>query len=59
MAWILGAGAIICLIGVLDDRYELDSLTKLAGQVLATGIMVTMGGVQLADVLPAGRRRAR
>ena len=25
------------LIGVLDDRYELDSVTKLAGQVLATG----------------------
>ncbi len=55
MAWILGAGAIICFIGVLDDRYELDSLTKLAGQVLATGIMVTMGGVQLAVVyLPGG-----
>ena len=55
MAWIAGAGAIICFIGILDDRYELDSLTKLAGQVLATGIMVTMGGVQLADIyLPGG-----
>jgi UDP-GlcNAc:undecaprenyl-phosphate GlcNAc-1-phosphate transferase len=55
MAWIVGAGAIICAIGVLDDRYELDSLTKLAGQVLATGLMVTMGGVQLADFyLPGG-----
>jgi UDP-GlcNAc:undecaprenyl-phosphate GlcNAc-1-phosphate transferase len=49
MGWIVASGAIICLVGVLDDRYELDSLTKLAGQVLATGILVTMGGVQLAE----------
>ncbi|MDP9118167.1 MAG: undecaprenyl/decaprenyl-phosphate alpha-N-acetylglucosaminyl 1-phosphate transferase [Actinomycetota bacterium] len=54
MAWILTSGAIICAIGVIDDRYELDSLTKLAGQVLATGIMVTVGGVQLADVYLPG-----
>ncbi len=50
MNWILVAGAVICLLGVLDDRYELDSLTKLAGQVVATGIMVTLGGVQLAEI---------
>jgi len=49
MTWILASGAIICAIGVIDDIFELDSLTKLAGQVLATGIMVTKGGVQLAD----------
>ncbi|MDT4892053.1 MAG: UDP-GlcNAc:undecaprenyl-phosphate/decaprenyl-phosphate GlcNAc-phosphate transferase [Pseudonocardiales bacterium] len=49
ITWVLVSGAIICAIGVLDDRFELDSLTKLAGQVLATGIMVTKGGVQLAD----------
>jgi UDP-GlcNAc:undecaprenyl-phosphate GlcNAc-1-phosphate transferase len=48
--WVLAAAAIICFIGALDDRFELDSLTKLAGQVLATGIMVTLGGVQLALV---------
>jgi UDP-GlcNAc:undecaprenyl-phosphate GlcNAc-1-phosphate transferase len=55
MQWVLSAGAMICLIGVLDDRYELDSLTKLAGQVLATGVMVTLGGVQLVDIyLPWG-----
>jgi UDP-GlcNAc:undecaprenyl-phosphate/decaprenyl-phosphate GlcNAc-1-phosphate transferase len=55
MPWVLAAGAIICFLGVLDDLYELDSLTKLAGQVLATGVMVTLGGVQLADVyLPWG-----
>ena len=44
---------ILCAVGVLDDRYELDSLTKLAGQVVAAGVMVTKGGVQLADDLPA------
>jgi UDP-GlcNAc:undecaprenyl-phosphate/decaprenyl-phosphate GlcNAc-1-phosphate transferase len=55
MSWILVAGAVICFVGVLDDIYELDSLTKLAGQVLATGIMVTAGGVQLAEIyLPWG-----
>jgi UDP-GlcNAc:undecaprenyl-phosphate GlcNAc-1-phosphate transferase len=48
MGWVIGAAAIICAIGILDDKYELDSLTKLAGQVLATGLMVTKGGVQLA-----------
>jgi UDP-GlcNAc:undecaprenyl-phosphate GlcNAc-1-phosphate transferase len=55
MPWIVVAAGLICLIGAIDDRFELDSLTKLAGQVLATGIMVTLGGVQLAEVyLPWG-----
>ena len=52
MPWILLAGGLLCLIGAIDDRYELDSLTKLAGQVLATSIMVTLGGVQLAYFAP-------
>lgn len=52
--WIVVAGAVICGVGVLDDMYELDSLTKLAGQVLATGLMVTKGGVQLGTIyIPA------
>jgi UDP-GlcNAc:undecaprenyl-phosphate/decaprenyl-phosphate GlcNAc-1-phosphate transferase len=51
--WIVVSAAIICAVGVLDDKYELDSLTKLAGQVLAAGLMVTRGGVQLA-YLPFG-----
>jgi UDP-GlcNAc:undecaprenyl-phosphate GlcNAc-1-phosphate transferase len=50
LGWVLVSAAIICLLGVLDDRYELDSLTKLAGQVLATGLMVTLGGVQLGAI---------
>ena len=48
MPWIVASGAIICGVGVLDDLYELDSLTKLAGQALACGVMVTEGGVQLS-----------
>src|SRR5438445_9940387 len=31
MPWILVAAGLICFVGILDDRYELDSLTKLAG----------------------------
>lgn len=43
---VLLAGAFICLLGAIDDRFELDALTKLAGQVLAAGIAV-LNGVQL------------
>ncbi|TAM86262.1 MAG: undecaprenyl/decaprenyl-phosphate alpha-N-acetylglucosaminyl 1-phosphate transferase [Jatrophihabitans sp.] len=50
IGWVLLSGALICGLGVLDDRFELDSLTKLAGQVFATAIMVTRGGVQLAFI---------
>ena len=51
--WVVVSAAIICGIGILDDKYELDSLTKLAGQVLASGLMVIFGGVQLA-LIPMG-----
>jgi UDP-GlcNAc:undecaprenyl-phosphate GlcNAc-1-phosphate transferase len=37
---VLVAGGIIMLIGTLDDRFELDSLTKFAGQVTAAGVLV-------------------
>ncbi|MDT4911016.1 MAG: UDP-GlcNAc:undecaprenyl-phosphate/decaprenyl-phosphate GlcNAc-phosphate transferase [Pseudonocardiales bacterium] len=53
MLWVVLSAAIICVVGILDDKYELDSLTKLAGQVLACGLMVTLGGVQLA-LIPLG-----
>lgn len=43
---VLEAGLVICLLGALDDRFDLDSLTKLGGQILAAGVMV-LGGVQL------------
>lgn len=41
------AGGLICLLGVIDDRWGLDALTKLAGQIVAAGVMVLMG-VQLS-----------
>ena len=37
-AIVLIAGAMICAVGVLDDLFELDALTKLGGQVLAAGL---------------------
>ncbi|MDT0259789.1 glycosyltransferase family 4 protein [Jatrophihabitans lederbergiae] len=44
---VLCGGIIICGLGVLDDRYELDSLTKFAGQVTAAAVMSIVGGIQL------------
>ena len=40
------AGTFVVLLGMIDDRFELDALTKLAGQALAAGIMLSFG-VQL------------
>jgi len=37
------AGAMICAVGVLDDLFELDALTKLGGQVLAAGFLIFSG----------------
>lgn len=47
-AWaILGGAAMVCALGAADDIWELDWLTKLVGQVLAVGLMVWLGHVQL------------
>ncbi len=52
-AWgIVGAAAIVCLLGVADDIWDLDWMTKLAGQVLAAGLMATQGVVLFT--LPIG-----
>ena len=40
---VLLAGALVCTVGVIDDIFELDALTKLGGQVLAAGLLVAMG----------------
>ncbi|MCB7138063.1 glycosyltransferase family 4 protein [Cellulosimicrobium marinum] len=42
---IVGAAAIVCLLGVADDIWDLDWMTKLAGQVLAAGLMAAQGVV--------------
>ena len=51
--WILAAAAVVCLLGVADDIWELDWVTKLMGQVLAAGLMAWQGQVQLF-ALPIG-----
>ena len=48
-AAVLVAGGLICALGVLDDKFGLDALTKLTGQIAAAGVMVLLG-VQLAFV---------
>ncbi|HEY6423806.1 MAG TPA: MraY family glycosyltransferase [Pseudonocardiaceae bacterium] len=40
---VLVGGGIIMLIGALDDRFELNSLTKFAGQVTSAGVLVLFG----------------
>ncbi len=45
VAVVLVGGAVVCLVGVIDDVFELDAITKLAGEVVAAGI-VLIGGVQ-------------
>jgi UDP-GlcNAc:undecaprenyl-phosphate/decaprenyl-phosphate GlcNAc-1-phosphate transferase len=42
---VLIAGAMICAVGVLDDLFELDALTKLGGQVIAAGFLI-LNGIQ-------------
>lgn len=49
-AWgvLIGAG-LMCLVGAIDDVWELDWYAKLAGEVLAAGVMAWQG-VQLVTV---------
>ena len=39
----LVAGDVIVLVGIIDDRWGLDALTKFVGQVTAAGVLVVMG----------------
>jgi len=40
---VLGGAGLVCALGVLDDVYDLDWLTKLLGQILAAGFMAWQG----------------
>ncbi|GAB2671800.1 UDP-N-acetylglucosamine--decaprenyl-phosphate N-acetylglucosaminephosphotransferase [Nocardia goodfellowii] len=40
---VLIAATIIVAVGIVDDRWGLDALTKFAGQVTAAGVMTVMG----------------
>jgi UDP-GlcNAc:undecaprenyl-phosphate GlcNAc-1-phosphate transferase len=50
---IVGGAAIVCALGWADDKWDLDWVTKLAGQVLAAGFMA-LQGVQLITMPIAG-----
>ncbi|WP_328583535.1 MraY family glycosyltransferase [Streptomyces sp. NBC_00370] len=40
---LLSGAALIWLVGVLDDKFELDALLKLGAQMIAAGVMVMQG----------------
>lgn len=42
-AAVLWAGLVICIVGVLDDKYDLPAMVKLGGQMLAAGVAVMQG----------------
>ncbi|GAA1274650.1 MraY family glycosyltransferase [Pseudonocardia aurantiaca] len=48
------ASLLLSGVGALDDRYELDALTKLAGQITAAGVIVLFGVQWLAIWVPWG-----
>jgi UDP-GlcNAc:undecaprenyl-phosphate GlcNAc-1-phosphate transferase len=52
-AVLVGGGA-ICLIGAIDDKWGIDALTKLTGQVFASGLLVLLG-VQLLYIWIPGQ----
>ncbi|MER7052239.1 MraY family glycosyltransferase [Streptomyces sp. NPDC000351] len=49
---LLSGAAVIWLIGVLDDKFEIDALIKLGGQMIAAGVMVVQGLTILWIPLP-------
>ena len=53
---VLVAAAVIGVVGVLDDVYELPALAKFAGQVLAAGVAVALGVKVLWIPLPGQPR---
>jgi UDP-GlcNAc:undecaprenyl-phosphate/decaprenyl-phosphate GlcNAc-1-phosphate transferase len=54
MGTILAAG-LLMLVGMLDDRFELDAITKLAGQATAAGVLVLYGVQWLLFPIPWGQ----
>ncbi len=48
--WFLAAAGVLVLFGALDDRFDLDYRVKLIGQLLAVGIAVMAGDVQVRTI---------
>lgn len=51
---IIAAAGLMCLLGAIDDKWDLDALTKLAGEIVATGTMVLLGVQLLLFYIPFG-----
>jgi UDP-GlcNAc:undecaprenyl-phosphate/decaprenyl-phosphate GlcNAc-1-phosphate transferase len=51
---VLGAAVLLAAVGALDDRYDLDALTKFAGQTTAAGILVIFGVQWTVFYIPWG-----
>src|SRR6202161_4671308 len=49
-----GATAVLLAIGLIDDRWGLDALTKFAGQITAASVLVTMGVAWSVLYIPLG-----
>lgn len=54
MPAVVVAGGLIMAIGLIDDRWGLDALTKFAGQLTAASVMVTMGVAWSVLYIPIG-----
>ena len=48
------AGGLVMTIGLIDDRFGLDALTKFAGQITAASVLVTMGVAWSVLYIPFG-----
>ncbi|ODQ89013.1 undecaprenyl-phosphate alpha-N-acetylglucosaminyl 1-phosphate transferase [Mycolicibacterium flavescens] len=54
MPAVVVAGGLIMVVGLIDDRWGLDSLTKFAGQITAASVLVTMGVAWSVLYIPIG-----
>lgn len=54
MPAVVVASAVIMGIGLIDDRWGLDALTKFAGQITAASVLVTMGVAWSVLYIPLG-----
>ncbi len=54
MPAVVVAGGLIMGIGLIDDRWGLDALTKFAGQITAASVLVTMGVAWSVIYIPFG-----
>ena len=54
MPAVVWAGGLIMGIGLIDDRWGLDALTKFAGQITAASVLVTMGVAWSVLYIPLG-----